>query len=90
MLDVADPAQPEDPGGLPLANSVLGPPTNLQITPDGRLGLVANSVITTESGGKWTTAPDDKLYVIDLAATPPKLDRHGDGRQAALRPRHLA
>ena len=73
ILDVTDPGHPKIRASLPLSNSVLGPPTNLQITPDGRLGLVANSVVTTQSGDKWTTTPDDKLYVIDLTADPPKL-----------------
>jgi DNA-binding beta-propeller fold protein YncE len=54
-------------------NSLLGPPTNLQITPDGKLGLVANSVVMNQDGTVWKTAPDDKLFVIDINATPPKL-----------------
>jgi len=54
-------------------NSLLGPPTNLQITPDGKLGLVANSVVNVQDGAAWKTVPDDKLFVIDLTADPPKL-----------------
>ena len=30
--------------------------------------------------------PDNKLYVIDLTTDPPRLDRHGRGRQAAVGP----
>ncbi|MBO0709912.1 MAG: beta-propeller fold lactonase family protein [Acetobacteraceae bacterium] len=73
VMDVSDPANPRIRASLPLTNSVLGPPTNLAITPDGRLGLLANSVVTAEKDGKWTTAPDDKLYVVDLDANPPRL-----------------
>jgi len=73
VLDVSDPAHPRIRASLPLTNSVLGPPTNLQITPDGRIGLVANSVNTVKNGDTWSNAPDDKLYVIDLDANPPKL-----------------
>ncbi|HEX2939449.1 MAG TPA: YncE family protein [Rhodopila sp.] len=73
VMDVSNPAHPHIRASLPLMNSLLGPPTNLQITPDGKLGLVANSVITTQQGAVWKTAPDDKLSVIDLAANPPKL-----------------
>ena len=73
VLDIADRLHPRVRGSLPLTNSVLGPPTNLGITRDGRWGLLANSVLTKESDGKWSTTPDDKLYVIDLAADPPKL-----------------
>jgi DNA-binding beta-propeller fold protein YncE len=73
VVDVSDPANPRIRAPLKLANSVLGPPTNLQITPDGRLALLANSVTTKETDGKWSTAPDDKLFVVDLDADPPKL-----------------
>jgi DNA-binding beta-propeller fold protein YncE len=73
VMDVSDPAKPKIRASLPLMNSLLGPPTNLQITPDGRLGLVANSVVTNQDGGAWKTAPDTKLFVIDLNASPPKL-----------------
>jgi DNA-binding beta-propeller fold protein YncE len=73
VLDISNPAAPRIRASLPLTNSLLGPPTNLQITPDGRLGLVANSVVMTQDGGAWKPVPDDKLYVIDLTADPPKL-----------------
>jgi DNA-binding beta-propeller fold protein YncE len=73
VMDVSDPAKPKIRASLPLINSLLGPPTNLQITPDGKLGLVANSVVNVPDGSAWKTVPDDKLFVIDLAANPPKL-----------------
>ena len=82
VMDLTDPLQPKIRASLPLENSVFGPPTNLQITPNGRLALVANSVTNTEKDGKWTAAPTDKLYVIDLDATPPALvDTITVGRQ---------
>ena len=73
VLDVANPAKPKIRASLPLMNSLLGPPTNLQITPDGKLGLVANSVVMNQDGNAWKVAPDNKLFVIDLTANPPKL-----------------
>lgn len=73
VMDVSNPARPRIRASLPLANSLLGPPTNLQITPNGRLGLIANSVNSVQDGSAWKPAPDDKLYVIDLDAAPPKL-----------------
>ena len=73
VMDVSDPAKPHIRASLPLMNSLLGPPTNLQITPDGKLGLVANSVVMNQDGGAWKVAPDNKLFVIDLTANPPKL-----------------
>ncbi len=73
VMDVADPAHPRIRASLKLTNSLLGPPTNLQITPNGRLGLVANSVNSVQDGEAWKSVPDDKLHVIDLDASPPKL-----------------
>jgi DNA-binding beta-propeller fold protein YncE len=73
VLDVSNPAKPKIRASLPLMNSLLGPPTNLQITPDGKLGLVANSVVTNQDGSAWKVAPDNKLFVIDLTTNPPKL-----------------
>lgn len=58
---------------LPLMNSIFGPPTNLAITPDERLALVANSMDWVKDGEAWKASPDNKLYVIDLKANPPKL-----------------
>jgi DNA-binding beta-propeller fold protein YncE len=65
------PEAPKIVVNLPLMNSVFGPPVNLAITPDGTLALVANSVTWAKAGDK--PAPDDKLYVIDLEASPPAL-----------------
>ena len=72
VMDIADPLHPVIRATLPLENSVFGPPTNLQITPDGRLALVADSVTAVQGAdGKWSAAPTDKLFVIDLDAKPP-------------------
>jgi DNA-binding beta-propeller fold protein YncE len=73
IVDVSNPAKPRIRASLPLMNSLLGPPTNLQITPDGKLGLVANSVVMNQDGTAWKIKPDNKLFVIDLNANPPKL-----------------
>jgi DNA-binding beta-propeller fold protein YncE len=82
IVSITNPAKPHIRGTLPLMNSLLGPPTNLQITPDGKLGLVANSVVMNQDGNAWKTAPDDKLFVIDLTANPPVLkDTVTVGRQ---------
>lgn len=73
VLDISNPGLPKIRATLDLANSLLGPPTNLQITPNGRLGLVANSVLHIADGAGWKVVPDDKLFVVDLDAKPPKL-----------------
>ena len=57
VVDISKPGEPHIRASLPLMNSLLGPPTNLQITPDGKLGLVANSVVMNQVGGAWKTGP---------------------------------
>ncbi len=71
IVDISNREAPRILASLPLMNSVFGPPTNLQITPDGKLGLVANSMAWVQDGGAWKPAPDTKLYVIDLTVNPP-------------------
>jgi DNA-binding beta-propeller fold protein YncE len=74
VIDIGtDPLAPRILANLPLMNSIFGPPTNLAITPDQSLALVANSMDWVKDGEGWKSVPDNKLYVIDLAATPPKL-----------------
>ena len=74
IVDIGtDPLAPRIIANLPLMNSIFGPPTNLAITPDESLALVANSMAWTQDGAGWKSAPDNKLYVIDLTQNPPKL-----------------
>jgi DNA-binding beta-propeller fold protein YncE len=71
IIDIGDRAKPRIVVNLPLENSVFGPPTDLAITPDGKLALVANSIDVVKDGETLKSAPDNKLFVIDLAASPP-------------------
>jgi len=74
IVDIGtDPLAPKIIATLPLMNTIFGPPVNLQITPDGKLALVANSMDYVADGATWKPVPDNKLYVIDLTANPPKL-----------------
>jgi DNA-binding beta-propeller fold protein YncE len=74
IVDIGtDPLAPTIVGRLPLMNTISGPPVNLQITPDGTLALVANSLDWVADGAGWKGVPDNKVYVIDLTANPPKL-----------------
>ncbi|GEP09540.1 YncE family protein [Methylobacterium gnaphalii] len=86
FIDVRDEAHPQVATTMLLDNSVYGPPTNLQITPDGRLGLVASSVTMRQEEPKegeakdsegsdrpWYAQPDDRLHVLDLTSDPPQL-----------------
>lgn len=83
VVDIgSDPANPKIVVSLPLMNSIFGPPTNLAITPNGQLALVANSMDWVKDGDNWKAAPDNKLYVIDLTTSPPtRIDTVTVGKQ---------
>ena len=73
IVDYSNREAPRIVASLPLMNSIFGPPTNLAITPDEKLAIVANSMDWEKDGEKWKPAPDNKLYVIDVTTTPPGL-----------------
>ena len=73
ILDLAEPEAPKIVANLPIKNSIVGPPVNLAITPDGALALVADSVNVTKDGEALRQEPDSKVYVIDLRADPPRV-----------------
>ncbi len=56
-------------------NSVIGPPSNIAITPDERLALVASSTLPDPGNpGQWI--PDNVIHVLDLTAEPPAIIGH--------------
>jgi DNA-binding beta-propeller fold protein YncE len=71
IVDISKPEDPKIVATLPLMNTIIGPPTNLAITPDQKLAIVANSVDWQKDGENWKDVPDNKLYVIDLTTNPP-------------------
>jgi DNA-binding beta-propeller fold protein YncE len=73
IVDLANPENPKIAASLPLKNSVVGPPVNVDIDPTGSVALVADSVDVTKDGDALKQVPDNKIYVIDLKASPPKL-----------------
>jgi DNA-binding beta-propeller fold protein YncE len=73
IVDVADPENPKITASLPLKNSIVGPPVNVDIDPTGSVALVADSVDVIKEGDTLKQVPDNKIYVIDLKAEPPKL-----------------
>ena len=83
IVDIGtDPANPKVVASLPLMNSIFGPPTNLAITPNGQLGLVANSMDWVADGPGWKASPDTKVHVIDLTVNPPvRIDTVAVGKQ---------
>jgi len=73
IVDLARPEAPKIVATLSLENSVVGPPTNLAISPSGRIALVADSMTVVQDNGANKLVPTDKLFVIDLKANPPAL-----------------
>jgi DNA-binding beta-propeller fold protein YncE len=73
IVDLANPETPKIVATLPLENSVVGPPVNLDIDPSGSVALVANSVDVVKDGDALKQVPDNKIFVIDMKAEPPKL-----------------
>ena len=55
-----------------IANSVIGPPSNVAITPDGKVVLVANS-LKLDRNSPDGYVPDDLIQVVDLTRQPPQL-----------------
>src|SRR5262249_11534970 len=73
IVDLANPEDPKIVASLPLKNSIVGPPVNLDIDPSGTVALVADSIDDVTDGDNLKQVPDNKIYVIDMAASPPKL-----------------
>jgi DNA-binding beta-propeller fold protein YncE len=83
IVDLADPLDPKIVANLPLKNSVVGPPVNLDIDPIGSVALVADSINVIKEGDALKQVPDNKIYVIDLKANPPKLTNTLEGGKQA-------
>jgi DNA-binding beta-propeller fold protein YncE len=71
VIDISKPDTPRITSSIMLMNSVVGPPTNLAISPSGDIALVANSVEPVVQGWGHRLEPDNKVFLIDLKATPP-------------------
>ena len=52
---------------------MVGPPVNVDIDPTGSIALVADLVDVVRDGDALKQVPDNKIYVIDLKASPPRL-----------------
>ena len=84
IIDISERAEPRILANLPLINTLVGPPTNLAVTPDQTLAILVNSLDSVQDGDKWKIVPDDKVFIVDLTAKPPKLiDTLHAGKQAS-------
>jgi DNA-binding beta-propeller fold protein YncE len=73
VIDISKPETPRITATIPLINSIAGPPTNLAVSPSGEIALVANSLEPITQGWAHRLDPDNKVFLVDLKATPPKV-----------------
>jgi hypothetical protein len=73
IIDISNPATPRITATIPLINSVVGPPTNLAVTPSGDMALVANSIAPVVQGWGRRLEPDNKVFIVDLKTKPPQI-----------------
>ena len=55
---------------IPVPNSIVGPPQNVAISPDGAIAIVTSSTRLDPADGT-KTVPDDRVTILDLGASPP-------------------
>src|SRR6266404_6300081 len=73
VIDISKPDMPQVTSTISLTNSIAGPPTNLAVSPSGEIALVANSLEPIAQGWAHRLDPDNKVFLIDLKASPPKV-----------------
>src|SRR6516225_11754932 len=73
VIDISKGDMPRITATIPLINSVVGPPTNLAVTPGGDIAFVANSMEPIVQGWGHRLEPDNKVFMIDLKASPPSV-----------------
>jgi DNA-binding beta-propeller fold protein YncE len=65
-------AVPRQLAVLEVPNSAIGPPLSVAVTPDERLALVT-AAMKIDPNDAGEQVPDNRVSVIDLAASPPKI-----------------
>src|SRR5438132_11976038 len=73
VIDISKPDMPQITSTISLTNSIAGPPTNLAVSPSGEIALVANSLEPVTQGWAHRLDPDNKVFLVDLKASPPKI-----------------
>ena len=87
FLDISDPESPAIVHTMVMENSIIGPPVNMAIHPNGKLALLANAVTQVKVGDGWKPVPDNKLYVFDLEG---KVPEHIATVQTSMQPSGLS
>ena len=57
---------------LGVSNSVIGPPSNIAITPNGKVALISSSLIL-DRNAEAGYVPDNLIHVLDLTSSPPQI-----------------
>lgn len=70
FFDVKNPANPKLVGSVQIENSIIGPPTNVAVSPDQSFALVANAVHSEKTEAGWKAIPADEVFVVDLKSSP--------------------
>jgi len=73
FFDIKNPVRPRFVGSVKVENSILGPPTNVAVTPDQSIALIANAVHSEKTEGGWKAVPSDEVFVVDLKGVFPQL-----------------
>jgi DNA-binding beta-propeller fold protein YncE len=73
LIDTSKPAAPRIVATIPLDNTIVGPPTNLAITPSRDIALVADTMKGEPKDNGFAIVPDNRLFVVDLKANPPAI-----------------
>jgi DNA-binding beta-propeller fold protein YncE len=66
-------AEPRVTARIDVPTSVVGPPSAVDVTPDGKLALVTSGFRRNPSDPMAATVADDSVSVVDLASASPKL-----------------
>ena len=53
-------------------NTVIGPPSNIAISPDGKLGLIADS-LKVDPANSTNLVPNNRIHLLDLSVSPPRV-----------------
>ncbi len=79
LIDFSDfPPQVDHLFGIP--NTVIGPPSNIAIAPDGSLALIANS-LKIDPADPTQYVPESHVHVLDLRSDPPRVKQVPAGKQ---------
>jgi DNA-binding beta-propeller fold protein YncE len=62
--------QPRIIAEIAVPNSIVGPPQNVAISPDGAIAIVTSST-RLDPSDRTKTVPDDRVTILDVRASPP-------------------